>query len=283
MTRARIRLVLCCVVTVCGADHEVFAQPLRLECGWNGIEACSSLITEFNERRNERAVKLRPRESNQVGPALAAGECFIGVVQDSLAPATVETLGHGFEALPLARFVVEVIVNASSPVRRVTADELDKIFRGQITSWRDVGGSRVDHRIELYSLRPARPETYIFRKTLVKGGPMADILRDPKADPPRCKRTSEEVIGAVIKQHNAIGFVRAHCQFTLDARVRALGIAKDSQSPPVLPSPNTIADGSYPATDNLTLYLHPDAPPVAQEFCEFATGPEGVKIIRQFG
>ncbi len=139
------------------------------------------------------------------------------------------------------------------------------------------------YRIELYSLRPARPKTYIFRKTLVKGGPMAEILRDPSADPPRYKRTSEEVIGAVIKQRNAVDFVRAHCQFRLDARVHALGIAKDSQSPPVFLSPNTIAGGTYPVTDVLTLYLHPDAPPVAREFCEFATGPDGTQIVKEFG
>ena len=268
--------------TAHGMENNSGGEPLKIECAWNGVEVCSALIREFNERREGRGVELNPRESSDVAHALLAGERSVGLVQDSLAPAAAETLGHEFEALPLGRFVVQAIVNANSPVRKVTADELEKIFQGRITSWREVGNSQSAHRIELYSPLPALPETYIFRKTAMSGRPLADVLYDRSAELPRSKRTAEEVVGAVIQQRNSIGFLLCGYESKLDSRVRLLGIAKDERSAPVYPSVAAIADGSYPITDALTFYLHPDAPPIAREFCEFATGPEAAEIVKRF-
>ena len=51
----------------------------------------------------------------------------------------------------------------------------------------------------------------------------------------------------------------------------------------MLPSAATVADGSYPLVDTLTLHLHPQAPPSANEFCKFATGPKAANIVKQLG
>ena len=76
---------------------------------------------------------------------------------------------------------------------------------------------------------------------------------------PRPKtHTDASVIGAVIKQPGAIGFILCPCDGHLDKRVRILGIAPSEDAKPVFPTPTTVADGSYPLTDSLTLYLHPD-------------------------
>ena len=64
---------------------------------------------------------------------------------------------------------------------------------------------------------------------------------------------------------------------------RVLGIAKDKKSPPVPPTVATIADGSYPLADTITLHLHPEAPQSAQDFCKFASGPDAAAIVKQAG
>ena len=51
----------------------------------------------------------------------------------------------------------------------------------------------------------------------------------------------------------------------------------------MFPTAATVADGSYPLTDSLTLYLRSGAPQSAREFCKFAAGPEGAKIVKQCG
>ena len=69
----------------------------------------------------------------------------------------------------------------------------------------------------------------------------------------------------------------------MDKRVRILGIVATKGGKSVFPTAATIADGSYPLTDSLTLYLQPAAPQSAREFCKFAAGPDGAKIIKQCG
>ena len=96
-------------------------------------------------------------------------------------------------------------------------------------------------------------------------------------------KTDGGVVAAVVKHANAIGFILYNCDGRLDKRVRILGIAKTKDLPGVLPSVATVADGSYPLVDTLTLHLHPQAPPSAREFCKFATGPKAAKIVKQFG
>ena len=66
----------------------------------------------------------------------------------------------------------------------------------------------------------------------------------------------------------------------LDSRVRMLRIAATADSEPVLPTVQTIRDGTYPLSDTLSIYVHAGAPPIAWDFSEFARGPDAVAIVR---
>ena len=98
---------------------------------------------------------------------------------------------------------------------------------------------------------------------------------------PATGRFSQKV--QIIKKAGGIAFFQLGPDMPLDKRVRVLEITQDKRDRAVAPSRETIAEGTYPITDRLTLYLHPDAPPEAREFCKFATGPEAAKIIKQSG
>jgi hypothetical protein len=122
----------------------------------------------------------------------------------------------------------------------------------------------------------------ILDDKIVRGRPFAAALMD-RATPPGQMATDEQVVAALIKRPNSIGFLRYPSYGQLDKRVRVLGIIPSKGAKPVFPTTATIADGSYPLTDSLTLYLQPAAPPSAREFCQFAAGPEGAKIVKQCG
>ena len=113
--------------------------------------------------------------------------------------------------------------------------------------------------------------------------PFAMAFYDPSARPPAQKETDEQVVAALIERPSAIGFLRYPPGGQLDKRVRVLGIVTSKGAKPVFPTAATVADGSYPLTDSLTLYLQPAAPQSARDFCKFAAGPEGAKIVKQCG
>ena len=97
------------------------------------------------------------------------------------------------------------------------------------------------------------------------------------------RRPDPMVVAEVAKKQNAVGFVELRCGEQLDKRVRLLKVADGEGQRPAAPSAAAVADGSYPIVDTATLYVRPDAPRLAMEFCRFAAGPEGAKILKQYG
>jgi ABC-type phosphate transport system substrate-binding protein len=179
--------------------------------------------------------------------------------------------------------VIHVAVNVNSPVHVLTIDELRSVFCGKITSLTGLNNAETTGRIELYGPLIASTESSIFQKKVMRGIFFASEFIDRSATPRRQKLTAAEVVGAIAKQANAIGFFLHDPGEKLDKRVRILRIAKDKNSPAELPTVSSVADGSYILTDTITFYLPPDAPPQAREFCKFATGPEAAKIVKECG
>ena len=79
------------------------------------------------------------------------------------------------------------IVNPKNPVRNLTADQVRKIYTGEITNWKEVGG--VDHAITPY-IRDAdsgsqeKMETLVMDGlTMIDGSRMPEIIGSQMASP----------------------------------------------------------------------------------------------------
>lgn len=88
---------------------------------------------------------------------------------------------------PLAIDALVFIVNPRNPVRNLTADQVRKIYTGEITNWKDVGG--VDHAITPY-IRDAdsgsqeKMETLVMKGlTMIDGTWMPEIIGSQMASP----------------------------------------------------------------------------------------------------
>lgn len=86
--------------------------------------------------------------------------------------------GVKLETAPLAIDALVFIVNPKNPVRNLTADQVRKIYTGEITNWKEVGG--VDHAITPY-IRDADSGSQEKMETLVMDGlTMIDGTRMPE-------------------------------------------------------------------------------------------------------
>ena len=256
-------------------------QPFRLLGSSTAADLGDMLAAGFAKRDSSKPVHCGPCDSRYAMTCLANRECDVVLVVRSLAGGA--SVRKHFEEVALARYAIAVVVNAKGPVRSMTRSELAGVFEGKITSWSGVEQSRAGQRIELFSPLVLKTESYVFRRRVMLDAPFAQELRDSTAEPARQKRFPDEVVGAVIANAGGIGFFQLAPDATLDKRVRLLGISPRKGDKAVTPTAETVADGSYPLTDALTLYVRPDAPAEAREFCEFATGPKGAKIVKQFG
>ena len=81
--------------------------------------------------------------------------------------ASAAELGVELETAPLAIDALVFIVNPKNPVKNLTADQVRKIYTGEITNWKEVGG--VDHAITPY-IRDADSGSQEKMETLVMDG-----------------------------------------------------------------------------------------------------------------
>jgi phosphate transport system substrate-binding protein len=139
---------------------------------------------------------------------------------------------------------IAIVVHPSNPVERLTIPQLSAIFSGKITNWREIGGE--DRPIVLLS-RESNSGTHVyFLEQVVRQGDKEDrTLFSPNT----LLLPSSEGISTEVRQNpNAIGYDGLG-YVTDDQKVVA--VARDGGEPYVLPSVETVKDGSYPIARGL--------------------------------
>lgn len=149
--------------------------------------------------------------------------------------------GHTPVEVIVAYDALAVIVHPSNPVKQLTREQLEAIFRGKITNWKEVGGP--DARIVVYS-RETSSGTYEFFKESILHNKnyMAGVLSMP---------ATGAIIQSVSQTRGAIGYVGLAY---LNRHVKALSVSYDGGRHYVAPSVQTAMAGQYPVVRPLYYY-----------------------------
>lgn len=141
---------------------------------------------------------------------------------------------------------IAIVVHPENPVNGLTLQQISDIYTGKITNWREVSGE--DRPIVLLS-RESNSGTYLyFLENVIRQGRKSDLLFSPDT----LLMPSSEGISAEVRQNrNAIGYDGLG-YVTPDQKV--LAVAVDADSPYVLPSIETVNDGTYPISRPLYMY-----------------------------
>ena len=163
-----------------------------------------------------------------------------------------------------------VVVNPSNPVTQLTREQLEDIFRGKITNWKEVGGE--DRKIVVYS-RETSSGTYEFFKESVLDNKnyMSSILSMP---------ATGAIIQSVKQTKGAIGYIGLAY---LNRYVKPLAVSYDGGEHYAVPSVQTAADGSYPIVRPLYYYYDAAKEQTVSSFISYALSPEGQKSVLEQG
>ena len=162
-----------------------------------------------------------------------------------------------------------IYVNQKSPVHEISLPALAKIYRGETTSWADLGGP--SHAIVLYG-RENNSGTYGYFKEHVLEN------KDFSASTQTLAGTSA-VVNAVKGDEFGIGYGGiAYLE-----GVRALPVKKAETSAAVAPSLDTAQSGAYPVSRFLFFYTAGEPGPNTKKFIDWVTGPAGQKTIADIG
>ncbi|HEV8230289.1 MAG TPA: substrate-binding domain-containing protein [Candidatus Limnocylindria bacterium] len=261
------------MVASCGGAGPIAAKPTPdpiggtyvTKGGGGALDVVKALTTGFSTAHPTVVWQGFDDVGSDAAVKLAAdGSVDLGYIsRDLKAPekGTVETL-------PVGASGTGVGVNASNTVKALTKDQVAKIFSGQITDWKDVGGNPGKIRVLLRepgSATRSAFESYFFgsaKPTYAK-----DAIEVLEID---------ETLKAIGSFKESIGMMTMNAKTFGTADVRLLTVDN------IAATRETLANGTYPIRRPLYLVYNTDPAklkPAIKAFLDFVKGPEGQKIL----
>ena len=161
--------------------------------------------------------------------------------------ASAKANGMAPKEFTVARDAIAVVVNPTNPVRQLTLRQISDIYVGNITNWQGVGG---ENRPIVLLSRESNSGTYVYflEHVIRLGGKDLNLLFSPDT----LLMPSSEGISAEVRQNpNAIGYDGLG-YVTPDQKT--LAVAREARGSYVLPSSETVNDGTYPISRPLYMY-----------------------------
>lgn len=170
---------------------------------------------------------------------------------------------------PVAWDALVVITNKKNPVKNLTRKQIQDIYLGKLTNWRQVGGKNIP--IRLYIRRGKISGVgYAIRQYLFE-----DSEIEFKTSKKLIKRSSGPIEKGIEKDIGGIAITGVS-----SARKRQVKIiSMDNKSPTF----ENVANGTYGLYRPLYLVTTPTPSPKVKEFVSFARSKEGRQIIRNNG
>jgi len=172
---------------------------------------------------------------------------------------------------------ISVITNPANPITKLTLERLGRIFKGEISNWKDVGGR--DAKISLYG-RQSNSGTFVFfREFVVK----ADYSPHMKA-----MNGNAQIVEAIKRDQDGIGYVAVgyvvNDKGEIMSGVKIVNISKDGQLEAFSPAKlENVMSKKYPITRPLNHYTNGKPSGKLLDFIRFEISKEGQEIVRKEG
>ncbi|REJ80408.1 MAG: phosphate ABC transporter substrate-binding protein [Bacteroidetes bacterium] len=172
--------------------------------------------------------------------------------------------------LIIANDALSVVVHNSNPVSELTREQLEEIFTGKISNWKDVGGK--DLKIIYYS-RETSSGTYEFFRDHV-------LNKKNFGNKALLMPATGAIVQSISQTEGAIGYIG----LAYDTKdVKPLKISYDQGKTFVMPSIDSARDKSYPISRPLYFYFETKLLEKYAPFFDYMKSDEGQSLVREVG
>ena len=222
----------------------------------------NSLGESFMAANKDVKFTYNPTGSGSGIQAVTEGRCDIGLSSRALKD---DEKASGLVETVLAYDGIAIVVSSENPVSDLDVDTIAKIYTGEITNWKDVGGD--DAEIVLIGREAGSGTRDGFES--ITGTKDACAYRQELT-------STGDVINTVSQNPNAIGYASLSA---VGESVKALTVGG------VKASEATVKDGSYVVQRPFVLVTKEgtELSPAAQAFFDYAISPEVADIIANAG
>jgi len=213
-------------------------------------------------------------EPAAVGQFLGGKELLL--LQGPPGEATLKVHGARWAELKAKRYViagraVAIVTSIVNQEEAMTLDRVRSIFAGEVAQW---GDSLVmaQKDIHCYGLGAADPVAAMFFSGVMRGTQCKNL---------QVKKDTAEILAALILYPQGIAFVDLAGIPPDDKAVRIVAIGSGDKV--VKPNGRTVAEGTYPLSQRLFLYVSPQASETTKDFVRFMLSGACDAVFRQHG
>lgn len=251
-----VMIILCATLAGCGSGGGVSTD------GSTSMSKVIGTLSEAYEIETGVSVTYNATGSGSGIQAVEEGRCNIGLSSRSLKD---EEKAKGLTATVLAYDGIAVIVNNENPVEDLDSESITKIFKGEITNWKEVGGD--DTEIVLIG-REAGSGTRDGFETATDTKDECNYRQE--------LTSSGDVITTVSNNPNAMGYASLA---SVKESVKTLSVGG------VAPTEETVKNGSYVIQRPFVLVTKSDTQlsQDAQSFFDYITSEKANEYISAAG
>ncbi|NCC54193.1 MAG: phosphate ABC transporter substrate-binding protein [Erysipelotrichia bacterium] len=255
-------LLLCCglLLTGCGSSNEG-NESVELSAG--GSTSIQPLMEVLAEAFNEEGLGTITVQGGGSGVGIegaSEGTFDIGMASRALKEDEAEAL----DATEICLDGIVIVVNKNNEVRDITLEDAKKIFTGEITNWKELGGN--DSEIAVVSREEGSGTRDGFES--VVGFESEELIANASI-----QNATGAVVSTISGNENAIGYISLG---SLTSEVKALSVNG------VEASEETISDQTYTLQRPFVLAVKKDSD-VAKPLYDFIFSDAGKKIIEDHG
>lgn len=266
MKRIMSILAVVCLVaaffTGCGTSESISNSGTVVTDGSTSMEKVIGYLSEaYMEKNSGVKVTYNPTGSGSGIQAVQEGSCDIGLSSRNLKDEEAKDL----EGTVVAIDGIAIIVNPENPVTDLTIEQIGKLYKGEITNWKEIGGNDL-------------PVVLIGREA---ASGTRDGFESITGTEDACKYAQEltstgDVVQTVASNPNAIGYASL-------ASVKDTVKAIDVEG--VTPTTETIQNGTYKVQRNFVFVTkkNTELTGAAKAFFDFATSSAADELIEKAG
>ncbi|MHB8170683.1 MAG: phosphate ABC transporter substrate-binding protein [Thermincolia bacterium] len=219
------------------------------------------LAEKFEEKNPEVKIDVQGGGSGASFEPVRTGVAQIGLVSRPL-----KDEEKDFTAIEMAKDGIAIVVNKNNPVSDLTKEQIAKIYAGEITNWKELGGA--DKKINVIAREAGSGTTGAFEDIVMKSA-----KKEIAAAVQRINQ-SEGIRATVANSEEAIGFFSL---YLADESVKALKVEGSEATE------ENVKNGSYPVSRpfNYTYKTEPEG--LAKVFIDFTLSDEGQAIVTEEG
>jgi len=181
-----------------------------------------------------------------------------------------KSLGKAAKEVIIAYDALAVVVHTSNPITKLTREQLEGIFTGKITNWKELGGA--DLQIVPYSRETSSGTYEFFRQNVLKNKNYKNGIMSMPA--------TGAIVQSVAQTKGAIGYVGLAY---LNEEIQAVSVSYDAGETFVEPSIVNATNKNYPIVRPLYYYYEIKSEKEVKPFIDYILSEKGQKLISEVG